>query len=68
MGKLDELLKTSKIDNINPEAATKLVELIIEGAAKAAEESARSFSDGDAASGCKVAASAVKYYGQQLLK
>lgn len=41
---------------------------IIAGAANAATESARSFSDGDGAAGCSAAARAVQYYGSTLLE
>lgn len=75
MEKLEELLKIASShvsdnqqNSISLEVAAKLSELIISGAAKMAEESSRSFSDGDGASGCKAAANAVKYYGEQLLK
>ena len=46
----------------------ELVRLVVEECAVAAENTARSFSDGDAGVGSKTAANAVRYYGETLLK
>lgn len=46
----------------------ELVRLVVEECAVAAENTARSFSDGDAGVGSKSAANAVRHYGDTLLK
>ena len=68
MAAISQVLDNRQTDNLSVEVATKLAEMIIEGAAKAAEEASRSFADGDGASGCKVAATAVRCYGKELLQ
>jgi hypothetical protein len=46
----------------------ELVKLVVEECAVAAENTSRIFSDGDAGTGSKAAATAVRYYGESLLK
>ena len=46
----------------------KLIALVVDDCAKAAEEHARSYSDGDAGKGAVGAANAVRYYGNTLFK
>lgn len=46
----------------------RLVALVVEDCAIAAEKHARSYSDGDAGKGAHGAANAVRYYGETLLK
>jgi hypothetical protein len=46
----------------------KLIAIVVDDCAKAAEEHARSYSDGDAGKGAHGAANAVRHYGNTLFK
>lgn len=67
MKKYEQLAREAGVKLCGPELE-EYTQIIIAGAAKAAEESARSFSDSDGTAGCKVAANAVLYYGKTLIE
>lgn len=63
-----EVLNKGSTSHLSLDVAARLVELVIEGAAEAAENSSRSFGDTEGIVGCKIAAEAVRHFGKQLLK